>query len=232
MEKTMKALAIDSATPVMTVAAMNGDSIVSASYDMGMRQSEMILPGVEYILSTAGIKSQELDFTAICSGPGSFTGLRLGFSVLKAIEAAAGIPIYGIPTLHIYAEPFLQAGCPVIPAIDAKKDRFYSCAYMDGELTAEDGDYSAEEIMQFTSGHRNILVCGPDSGLLKGRLASMTPEMNIMDMGGGGQLNSGKTLLLKGRSLFESGAAPLRDFDGPDYMRASEAEIKLHAPHK
>ena len=89
MEKfKMKGLALDSSITKLTVAAKNDNHIVTASFDIGMKQSETLLPAITYVMEKAGIETSDLDYMAICKGPGSFTGLRLGFAAVKALECS------------------------------------------------------------------------------------------------------------------------------------------------
>ena len=110
----MKALAVDLAVSKLTVAAKNDDYTVTAVYNIGMKQSETLVPAIDYVLTKAGLKKNELDYLAITSGPGSFTGLRLAFAALKAIEMAFNIPLYGISSLDCYAEHYRKLPFTVI----------------------------------------------------------------------------------------------------------------------
>ena len=67
----------------MTIAAKNEDIKASLSLDMGQKQSQKLLPAIDYVLSQVELKPADLDYTALTSGPGTFTGLRLAFSALK-----------------------------------------------------------------------------------------------------------------------------------------------------
>ena len=86
----MKALALDTSISCIQIAAKNDDKLASLVLDIGMRQSEKLLPAIDYVLKQAELAPAELDYTALCQGPGSFTGLRLGFAALKAIELFGG----------------------------------------------------------------------------------------------------------------------------------------------
>jgi tRNA threonylcarbamoyladenosine biosynthesis protein TsaB len=63
-----------------------------------------LAPAVEQILSRAGIELQRLELLAVATGPGSFTGLRIGLALAKGLALACHIPIIGIPTLDVVAE--------------------------------------------------------------------------------------------------------------------------------
>ncbi len=88
----MKALAVNSSVSAISFAACCADKTALLTLDIGMHQSEKILEGIQCVLSQCGLSGGELDYTAMCSGPGTFTGLRLAFSALKALSLAHGIP--------------------------------------------------------------------------------------------------------------------------------------------
>ena len=79
----MKALALDTSISCIQIAAKNDDKIASLVLDIGMRQSEKLLPSIDFVLKQAELEPGDLDYTALCQGPGSFTGLRLAFAALK-----------------------------------------------------------------------------------------------------------------------------------------------------
>ncbi len=223
----MKALAIDSAGTRLTVAAKNDDAVVSSLYDIGMKQSETLLPAIDAVVSKAGLRIDELDYTALCRGPGSFTGLRLAFAALKAVEQASNAPIYGIPTLEVYAYPYRALPFPVVSVIDAKKNRFYAAVYEVGSETLSAGDYEIETVLDFLKDTEKALCTGPDAK----RFAEATRQNGI-----GTKLYALDFSTLTTDSLFalaeakiEAGEKPLADFDGPVYIRASEAEVKRKA---
>ena len=82
----MKALAIDTSLTRITICAKNEDKVSYLVLDIGMKQSEKLLPSIEFVLSQVELKLEELDYTVLCKGPGSFTGLRLAFSFIILIK--------------------------------------------------------------------------------------------------------------------------------------------------
>lgn len=223
----MKALAVDSAVTRMTVAAKNDDKVCIAIYDIGMKQSETLLSAIDYVLEKAGISVSELDYTTLCAGPGSFTGLRLAFSALKAIELAHNVPVYGIPSLKVYAYPFCHHNGPVLSVIDAKKERFYSALFNHGNQILEDGDYEIPELCEKIKNYPEIFVCGPDTKIVKETLSAQLPEVRFI--GPVLQPNTAECLFAITEEEIKNGTAPLKDFDGPIYLRASEAEVNLQS---
>ena len=224
----MKSLVIDSAASCMVIAAKNENLTATLSLDIGMKQSQKILPAIDYVLEQVGISSSELDFTALTSGPGTFTGLRLAFSALKAIELAHEVPIYGIPSLDAYAYPFREFGEVVVSVIDAKKNQFFAAVYKNGECIFPAEDTTAEKISAFlksTIGNgEKIIVVGPDAKIFSGELKENGIE-NAKFLSS--QPNATDSLSEIAESMIEQKKEPLKDYDGPIYLRKSEAEIAL-----
>lgn len=223
----MNALAVDLAVTKLTVAAKNGNNTVTASYDIGMKQSETLVPAIEYVLEKAGLEKSELNFLAITKGPGSFTGLRLAFAALKAIELTFNIPLYGISTLDCYAEPYKQLPFVLVSVMDAKKDKFYAKIFDAEKTILEEDDYEPETIVSEINkmpGDKPVLFCGSDAELFystqKSNISknstfipfSMIPTDSLFSIAG---------------KLFEQKNTGLNDYDGPVYLRASEAEEKI-----
>lgn len=221
----MKALAVDLAVSKLTVAAKNDDYTVTAVYDIGMKQSETLVPAIDYVLTKAGLEKNELDYLAITSGPGSFTGLRLAFAALKAIEMAFNIPLYGISSLDCYAEHYRKLPFTVVSCIDAKKDKFYAKAYEEDNLLFDEGDYEIPEIVEkLSAAKKDILICGSDADVLKEQIEDKICGKNIFTVDF--SVNAADQLFKIAEQMHKDGKDPLNDYDGPVYLRASEAEVK------
>jgi tRNA threonylcarbamoyladenosine biosynthesis protein TsaB len=91
---------------------------------------DSILPTVDKILVSAGIKFSQIDGFAIALGPGSFTSLRVGLSTVKAFAMSTAKPVVGIPTLDIIAHGVDLGVCDEICVInDARRGKVYACLY-------------------------------------------------------------------------------------------------------
>ena len=222
----MKSLAIDSAASCMVIASRNDDLTATLSLDIGMKQSQKILPAIDYVLKQLDMTPADLDFTALTAGPGTFTGLRLAFSALKAIELAHDVPIYGIPSLDAYAFPFRDFGGTVVSVIDAKKDQFFAAVYRDGSCILEAEDTTVERIRDFLNScnTENAIVVGPDAGIFSEALkeAGYKSAKHLPF-----QPNATESLFAIAEEMIEQKKEPLKDYDGPIYLRKSEAEIAL-----
>lgn len=224
----MNALAIDCAVSRLVIAAKKDDKSCTGIFDIGMRQSEILVPQIDKILETAGLKPSELDYTVLTIGPGSFTGLRLGISAVKAIELAFGVPVYGISSLKTYEYPYKNLKLPVLTCIDANKDKFYASVtgFSDnGKVILEEGDWSTDEIFEKVSELEKLFIAGPDCEKLKSILISKNLKAELITLCP--SIDTTQALFELAENEKTAGNPALKDFDGPVYMRASEAEIKL-----
>lgn len=218
----MKALAIDSAVTCISLAACNQQKKASVTLDIGMRQSEKLIPAIEYVLEQVDLQATALDFIALSGGPGSFTGLRLGFAAAKGLQLSTGCPIYSIPTLEAQALPYSSWPGVVVSAIDAKKDRFYVQFFSNGKKTSEPLDAEIEEIAQ-SIGSQEALIVGPDSLALYDRLKAQDSNLRLNRLP---DLSTAITdaLFSMAQKAHERQEKPLEPYQGPIYLRKSEAE--------
>src|SRR5204863_7463738 len=88
---------------------------------------ESLMPLIAPVMQEADFAFAALDRIAATTGPGSFTGLRVGLSAARGIALAAAKPVVGVTTLTAYAAPVVSENGehPVIAAIDARHDHVY-----------------------------------------------------------------------------------------------------------
>ena len=89
--------------------------------------AEALMPLIARVMKASGIAFTSLDRVAVTTGPGSFTGLRVGLSAARGIALAADKPVVGLTTLTAYAAPFVgeNSAHPIVSAIDARHDHVY-----------------------------------------------------------------------------------------------------------
>lgn len=119
-------LAIESSNPIASVAIAEFSAINSAQFSKSnsaeplrvlssevlssdQRTAKGLLPTIKHCLQTAGVSPSELALVAVCSGPGSFTGLRIGVTAAKTLAYAADAPVVGVNTLDLLAHQVLAA---------------------------------------------------------------------------------------------------------------------------
>lgn len=221
----MNILVLDCAVTKLSIAVKTEDKFISQTYDIGMRQSEILVPTIDEILSKAGITAADLNYSALTIGPGSFTSLRLGISALKAIELAYNVPVYGISSLTIYSYAYKDLGLPILACIDANKDKFYACLSDQNSLILEEGDYEVEEIISKLNGLSKVLVAGPDAQKLADIIKENKNDIEVLTTKASAMTT--EALVAITEEKISKGEATLKDFDGPVYLRASEAELAL-----
>ena len=126
----MLILAIDTALDACAAAVLDtetGQLIAQESQAMKRGHAEALMPLIGRVIREARIAFAALDRIAVTTGPGSFTGLRVGLSAARGIGLAADKPVVGLSTLTAYAAPVVgqNAAQPVISAIDARHDHVY-----------------------------------------------------------------------------------------------------------
>ncbi len=126
----MLILAIDTALDACAAGVLDtnaGEMIARESLAMKRGHAEALMPLLARVMKDAGVPFLALDRIAVTTGPGSFTGLRVGLSAARGIGLAANKPVVGLTTLSAYAAPVVSrnAGQPVISAIDARHDQVY-----------------------------------------------------------------------------------------------------------
>jgi tRNA threonylcarbamoyladenosine biosynthesis protein TsaB len=126
----MRVLAIDTALEACSAAVLDLDNrgiIAVESLTMTRGHAEALMPLVARVMHEAAIEFAELDRIAVTTGPGSFTGLRVGISAARAIALAAGKPAIGLSTLAAFAAPLIadDDSTNVVAAIDARHAQVY-----------------------------------------------------------------------------------------------------------
>ncbi|MCA1456101.1 tRNA (adenosine(37)-N6)-threonylcarbamoyltransferase complex dimerization subunit type 1 TsaB [Bradyrhizobium sp. BRP22] len=123
-------LAIDTALDACSAAVFDttaSKAIALQSQPMKRGHAEALMPLIARVMKESGIAFGSLDRIAVTTGPGSFTGLRVGLSAARGIALAAGKPVVGVTTLTAYAAPVVAENGeqPIISAIDARHDHVY-----------------------------------------------------------------------------------------------------------
>lgn len=127
----MLLLAVDTATPAVTVALHDGVSVLAAESQVDARRhGELLLPAVDRVFAEAGLALGAVTDLVVGVGPGPYTGLRVGLVTAAAFGSTLGVPVHGLCTLDGLA---YAAGLdePFVVATDARRKEVYWARYAD-----------------------------------------------------------------------------------------------------
>jgi tRNA threonylcarbamoyladenosine biosynthesis protein TsaB len=126
----MKILAVDTSTSLGSIALVEGLQVrAELSLNVSVTHNQRLLPGIHRLLANVSWTLESLDGLALGLGPGSFTGLRIGMSVMKGLAFASGKPLAGVPTLDALAANVSIAPWRICPILDARKGEVYTALY-------------------------------------------------------------------------------------------------------
>jgi tRNA threonylcarbamoyl adenosine modification protein YeaZ len=127
-------LALDTATPAVTVALHDGTSVLASSNQVDARRhGELLLPAVDRVLAEAGTRLDAVTGVVVGVGPGPYTGLRVGLMTADTFGLALGVPVHGLCTLDAlaYEAAGTDLGGPFVVATDARRKEVYWARYED-----------------------------------------------------------------------------------------------------
>lgn len=227
----MRLLAVDTSGRSQGVAALQDEELLHESLLLTpASHSETLFESIYSALRSAGWTLDQVDAYALSVGPGSFTGLRIGMSVVKGFCARFPRPVAAVSTLAALAFPLLENADYVIPCIDARCGEVFSAIYAPAEEypSAIEADRAwpveswIERLSQLPG--RKLLV-GDPMPLCRERLEKIS-DLDWVEEGRYDHVSPlalaqlGLRLLRQGKTLT---AAELK----PEYLRVSEAENRL-----
>lgn len=130
----MNLLALETSSPVGSIALLHGAALVERVIDTPREQTELIVPLVDELLAGAGLKLGDLDAIVFGRGPGSFTGLRIAAAVTQGLAFAAGVPTVAVSSLEALAQrAWRELGIEdALVCVDARMREVYVARYAVG----------------------------------------------------------------------------------------------------
>lgn len=225
----MRILAVDTSGPSQSVALLEDERCLVENFEARPpSHSETLIASIQRALDSVSWKLSDLDLLAVSSGPGSFTGLRIGISTVKGLSRALGKPVVGVSTLLALGRPHLSQGRTVIACLDARCGEVYAGAYSGIpqspiEVLA-DGAWPIENFLQHLSeipGQK--LILGDALSVYRARFEGLG---QITEGGGEVRVSAAEVGRL-GLALFREGKATEGRHLQARYHRVSEAENRL-----
>jgi tRNA threonylcarbamoyladenosine biosynthesis protein TsaB len=181
----VRILAIDTALAACSICVMEEGAaapLMRESLVMERGHAEALVPLLQKTLHAldGGLKS--INKIAVCVGPGSFTGLRVGLSAARALGLAAGVPVVGVTSLSAYAAPHIIAGTTLSIAtlIDARHGNAYcQCVTGGGRMLIAPARMAVPEIIEILNRSGGVKVVGPGADLLRADLGALGLQIFI-----------------------------------------------------
>ncbi len=204
--------------------------IIEVRLNVRSAHSERLMTGIEQALKQTGLNISDVDVLGVATGPGSFTGLRIGLSTVKGFSYATGKPVVSVPTLEAFAWNFPYCIYPVCTMLDARKKEVYAAVFR-----WRDGGF--EKVITETSVKPSDLVKTLEGPVIFAGEGAQLYRESIIEIAGENALFASPQHMVPSPSNVASlGLKKALDGDFekpiglvPFYIRKSEAEIKMNA---
>ena len=126
----MKILSFESSAVSAAVCLTDGEKLIASAFqNCGLTHSRTLLPMAEQLLDNVGLTPRELDGFAVASGPGSFTGIRIGVATVKGLAMGTGLPCVGVSTLEAMDWGARALGGRLCCVMDARAGQVYNALF-------------------------------------------------------------------------------------------------------
>jgi tRNA threonylcarbamoyladenosine biosynthesis protein TsaB len=181
----------------------------------GLHHSPALIPLADRLLHDLDMTVQDLELVVCSTGPGSFTGIRIGIATAQGIGHGRGIPVVGVSSLDALGRAWEAWEGDVFPVVDARRGNIYTALYRGGSRQGEYCDLSPADLARLLAGAQSPLLAGADAPRIHELLGR--PPVRV------GDTVDPRALLRLGIQMYTTrgaDAASLR----PLYLRKSEAE--------
>ncbi len=227
----MLTLAVDTTSPSGSAALLSGTKLLAEDgVETRLDHSARLLASIQFLLETCRLDITQVEGFSLAVGPGSFTGIRVGLSTIKALAFASNKPVAAVSSLNALAlklvQPRFRLLCPVT---DAKKGEIYAALFEwrgSGDRMKEvipAGAYKPDEFLAQLPGHRLMAFIGTGAEIYKEKILTYVKDKarfssrSLFIAHEVGLL--GQELLARGQGLAAGQLRPL-------YFRKSQAEDK------
>lgn len=229
----MKIIAIESSALTASVAVMENDRL-TAEYTVSdkLKHSKTLLVMLDEVARMTDLEMASVDAIAVSSGPGSFTGLRIGSATAKGIGLVLDKPLIEVPTLAALAYELYRPSALICPIMDARRDQVYNGLYrFDGNdfITVEESRaLGIESLCRELDEKRNeeefpVIFLGDGVPVFKSRIDELLGRQHsyapphLLYPRAGSVAALGMQYLSEGKTVSASEHAPF-------YLRKSQAE--------
>jgi tRNA threonylcarbamoyladenosine biosynthesis protein TsaB len=181
--KDIQLLGVETSSTVSGVWISRNDRLLGqVSIAVPYVHSKRLALLVEQILEHAEIAYPDLDALAVSAGPGSFTGLRIGYSLVKGLAHSLNIPVVEVPTLDIWAYQEGPKSVPILSLIDAHREEVFFGQYLWENAKLERiGDFNLIHISELGEiVEQKTLLVGGDLIKLREKILSLRSDKIVL----------------------------------------------------
>ena len=226
----MYVLAVDSSSVSGSVALLNDEQVLFEEIiHTGLNHSQTLLPAVAELFARTGRKNSDIDLFAVTTGPGSFTGLRIGVSLIKGFALATSKPVAGVSTLEALSQNLFACRSVICPFMDAKKKQVYAALFNprpDG-VPEKIREETVEDPRRFLETITTEIVLAGDGAMKYADLLRRDPTRSLRHRPTSISLDSGFRCRSACLQKIRKKRAAGRYDPFPQYIRFSEAERKV-----
>ena len=221
-------LGFESTAKVASVAVLDGDRTLAVySIDNGLTQSELLLPMAESILKSLKLGFDDVTLFTAAVGPGSFTGVRIGVSIVKGLVFGKNKKTVAVSTLEALTENLSGLSGIIVPVMDARRNQVYTALFRGTENGAtrisEDAAISIDELSTILEEYKNedIYLVGDGYDLVYNSLNGKIPlKATPREL----RLQNAASVCRVAKRRFENGET-VSDIElSPVYLRLAQAE--------
>ena len=217
----MKILAIDTSSAICSVALLENNNLIDKNeLNDGKTHSENLMPLLDELLKRNKVNIKEIELIACCVGPGSFTGIRIGVSSIKAIAEVLNIKVASVTSLEALARN-IENEETIISLIDARNNQVYAGIF-DENINLKE-EYMADDInlvLEKANKYKNAIFVGDGSLLHKELLEKEIENIIFVENNNQSAENVGKI----GYKKHLENDLKNADTIVPIYLRKSQAE--------
>lgn len=229
----MKILAVECSSLSAGAALTEDFKLLGESYaNTGLTHSRTLMPMVENVLNTTDININEIDVFAVSSGPGSFTGVRIGVSAVKGMADAQDKPCFAVSALEAAAYPFKDFDAVICPVMDARCNQVYTAMFENGKRISADDAVLIEQLKRkIISLNKKVILAGDGAEMVYKKLKDEIDNIYLCSP----QLryaHASNVALLSYEKLINGGKTLKAGELLPAYLRLPQAERELNNKNK
>lgn len=230
----MKILAFETTSHVASVAVLSDEMLLGEfTINHPKTHSQKLMPMLIMLLESLELNVKDFDYFAVSSGPGSFTGVRIGVSTVKALAQPHNIPVIPVSSLEAMGQPFIGFEGLICPIMDARKNEVYTALYrwQDSKLVMVEPDQAIAPdlwLEQLTKRAENILLVGDALPKYAQNYKNVLGERLIVAPEA---FNRQRASSVAQSALSKTHLAVSYNVVPTEYLRKSEAETTYDAKH-